>query len=283
MIYKFQIKLKELKLLHENRKMNFISGLEQNVTILVQTPANSEYAKNWPVSNIIVDKRESQLPRISNRILGTCTIPRNAEMGCTEFKSSIFDDVTPFEILMKEEFSDVNLVIGTNIIAVHQIILASHSDYLDNILNDHNKLKEYGINENLKIQEKFHFLDKTSIVLSEFSLESVTKMVHFLYSGELISEANGLEKLLILAKSLQMTFLESQILELQSQLCVNNDSHSKSKGFYNNSSLCLIQDGNVNIVAEDVQNSTDLSNASLITLRGLENLGSFQYMSNQLI
>ena len=46
------------------------------------------------------------------------------------FKSSIFDSASPFEVLMVEEFSDLNLVIGSNIIAVHQLVLASHSKLL---------------------------------------------------------------------------------------------------------------------------------------------------------
>ena len=52
------------------------------------------------------------------------------EMEPARFASSFFDSVTPFEVLMVEELSDVNLVIGSNIIAVHQIILAAHSTLL---------------------------------------------------------------------------------------------------------------------------------------------------------
>ena len=83
-------------------------------------------------------------------------------------------NVTPFEILTRNEFSDVNLVIGFNIIVVQQLILSPYSDYIDNIFNNHNKpryfsarlklwtwtkpnnkLKEYGINENFKLLEPF--------------------------------------------------------------------------------------------------------------------------------
>ena len=46
------------------------------------------------------------------------------------FKSSMFDSVTAFEVLMVDEFSDLNLVIGSHIIAVHQLVLASHSPLL---------------------------------------------------------------------------------------------------------------------------------------------------------
>ena len=53
--------------------------------------------------------------------------PVENEVIGARFKSSIFDSVTPFEVLMVEEFSDLNLVIGSHIIAVHQLILASHS------------------------------------------------------------------------------------------------------------------------------------------------------------
>ena len=190
--------------------MNFIRELDQNVTIIVQNSAEMD-DKKLPVLNEFLMSNSNSYNRV-NQIPGTTIqIPRNdlkprrnESNDKTEFRSSIFDDVTPFEILMREEYSDVNLVIGTNIIAVHQIILASHSNFLDNILNDHNKLKEYGINENIKFQERFHLLDKTSIVLSEFSLQAVTKMVHFLYSGELISDTNGLDELKILASTLQM-------------------------------------------------------------------------------
>ena len=52
---------------------------------------------------------------------------RKEETAGSLFKSSIFDSVTPFEVLMVEEFSDLNLVIGSHIIGVHQLILASHS------------------------------------------------------------------------------------------------------------------------------------------------------------
>ena len=52
---------------------------------------------------------------------------RKEETAGSVFKSSIFDSVTPFEVLMVEEFSDLNLVIGSHIIGVHQLILASHS------------------------------------------------------------------------------------------------------------------------------------------------------------
>jgi hypothetical protein len=46
------------------------------------------------------------------------------------FSSSIFDSVTPFSVLMVEELSDLNLVIGSHIIAVHQLVLAAHSQLL---------------------------------------------------------------------------------------------------------------------------------------------------------
>ena len=51
-------------------------------------------------------------------------------MEPARFTSSFFDSVTPFEVLMVEKLSDVNLMIGSNIIAVHQIILAAHSTLL---------------------------------------------------------------------------------------------------------------------------------------------------------
>ena len=53
--------------------------------------------------------------------------PRKEETIGPLFKSSIFDSVTPFEVLMVEEFSDLNLVIGSHIIGVHQLVLAAHS------------------------------------------------------------------------------------------------------------------------------------------------------------
>ena len=41
-----------------------------------------------------------------------------------EFRTPVFDSATPFEILMIEELSDVNLIIRGNIIAVHKLIHA---------------------------------------------------------------------------------------------------------------------------------------------------------------
>ena len=35
-------------------------------------------------------------------------------------RSTMFEGVTPFDILMRDEYSDMNLVIGVNIIAVHR-------------------------------------------------------------------------------------------------------------------------------------------------------------------
>ena len=243
------------------------------------------------MSNSNNHNRVNQIPGTTIQIPRNDLKPRRNESNDkTEFRSSIFDDVTPFEILMREEYSDVNLVIGTNIIAVHQIILASHSNFLDNILNDHNKLKEYGINENIKFQERFHLLDKTSIVLSEFSLQAVTKMVHFLYSGELISDTNGLDELKTLASTLQMTFLETQVLELESRLSVIDEANPHDStvtnvdlengvnfnfGTLNDLSIESNSDNNIILDESMGQDSDVLNNASFITLSGLENLGLF--------
>ena len=64
-------------------------------------------------------------PRKETHVMASA--PVEDEMIGTRFKSSVFDSVTPFEVLMVEEFSDLNLVIGSHIIAVHQLVLASHS------------------------------------------------------------------------------------------------------------------------------------------------------------
>jgi BTB/POZ domain len=38
---------------------------------------------------------------------------------------------------MREEFSDMNLVVGSHLIAVHQLVLSAHSHHLASLLNTH--------------------------------------------------------------------------------------------------------------------------------------------------
>ena len=262
--------------------MNFIHEIDKDVTTIVQ---NSSKILQQDMPNLDEMLLSNSSSCSQEKIYGM----ENSN-AMAEFKSSIFDNVIPFEILMREEFSDVNLVIGTNIIAVHQIILASHSNFLERILKDHNTLKEYGINENDKFRERLHLLDKTSVVLSEFSLEAVTKMVHFLYSGELISDSGGLGELKNLASALEMQFLETQVIELETRLSIEN----KNEGYAQNASDkdIIKKDRNIEFNLNDsdmnndgkVQNKVvlennsvpeadDLTNATFITLSGLENLG----------
>ena len=163
-----------------------------------------------------------------------------------EFKTPVFDNATPFEILMIEELSDVNLIIRGNIIGVHQLVLASHSQYLESILVEHNQLKETGAENSPSLH------NRTRLVLPDFSLESVTKMVHFLYSGELISDLAGLSELKSLAQTLQLPSLLSQVDELESRLSMKENT---SELFGDNFSSC-----------------DDINNASFITLSGLEHL-----------
>ena len=196
------------------------------------------------------------------------------------FKSSIFDEVTPFEILMREEYSDVNLVIGSNIIAVHQIILACHSSFLRQLFLEH-KIKDHGINEDTN-SDKIHHLDKISVILDDFTLETVTKIVHFLYSGELISQSEGLVELQTLASALQMTFLNNQVIELKSQLLkevklqfsTNDDSVQssannieQSEDFIEIPQESLCQDLEVHLAADE-------NASSFLTLGGIETLGT---------
>ena len=67
--------------------------------------------------------------KMQPNIAGVLVNQQNNEIS-SHFASSMFDSVTPFEVLMVEELSDLNLIIGTNIITVHQLILASHSSML---------------------------------------------------------------------------------------------------------------------------------------------------------
>ena len=130
----------------------------------------------------------------------------------------MFEGVTPFDILMRDEYSDMNLVIGVNIIAVHQLVLASHSSFLHEVLVEHNKhlLREAanGMQDNLQL------LDKPSLILPDASLESVTKMVHFLYSGELVSNFDGLKELRSLANNLKLSSLILHVEELEARFSV---------------------------------------------------------------
>ena len=175
---------------------------------------------------------------------------KTKEESIVDLRTPVFDNTTPFEILMIEEFSDVNLVIRGNIIAVHQLILASHSPYLEGMLVEHTDLKEPGVAEN---SPGLH--NRTRLMLPDFSLESVTKMVHFLYSGELISDLAGLSELKSLAETLAMPSLSSQVAELEKRLALDENLSEDSQLFGENFSSC-----------------DDINNASFITLSGLEHL-----------
>ena len=168
-----------------------------------------------------------------------------------EFGSTLFEGATPFDILMRDEFSDMNLVIGTNIIAVHQLVLASHSSFLHQILGEHNKHLLRG-DEGVD-RKCLQLLDKTSLILPDFSLESVTKMVHFLYSGELVSDFHGLQELKILSQNLQLPSLILHVEELLARLSLNaGEEVTEADIIFNN--------------------CEDINNASFITLSGLETL-----------
>ena len=166
-------------------------------------------------------------------------------------RSTLFEGVTPFDILMRDEYSDMNLVIGVNIIAVHQLVLASHSSFLHKVLVDHNKHFLRGAANG--IQDSLQLLDKTSLILADASVESVTKMVHFLYSGELVSNLDGLKELRILADNLQLPSLMLHVEELEARLSLNAGE----------------QITEADIIAN---NCDDINNASFITLSGLETL-----------
>ena len=163
----------------------------------------------------------------------------------------MFEGVTPFDILMRDEYSDMNLVIGVNIIAVHQLVLASHSSFLHEVLVEHNKhlLREAanGMQDNLQL------LDKPSLILPDASLESVTKMVHFLYSGELVSNFDGLKELRSLANNLKLSSLILHVEELEARLSLNAGEEITEADIISN-------------------NCDDINNASFITLSGLETL-----------
>jgi hypothetical protein len=44
------------------------------------------------------------------------------------------------QVLMREEFSDLNLVVGRNLIAVHQLVLGAHSSQVALVLLQQNRL-----------------------------------------------------------------------------------------------------------------------------------------------
>ena len=166
-------------------------------------------------------------------------------------RSTLFEGVTPFDILMRDEFSDMNLVIGGNIIAVHQLVLASHSSFLHEVLVEHNKHFLRGAPNG--VQDSFQLLDKTSLILPYASLESVTKMVHFLYSGELVSNLDGLKELRSLADNLHLPSLLLHVEELEARLSLNAGEEITEADIISN-------------------NCEDINNASFITLSGLETL-----------
>jgi hypothetical protein len=69
---------------------------------------------------------------------------------------------------MREEFSDLNLVVGSNMIAAHQLVLAAHSAQLAHLLAAHTQV---GIYQNIQVADTSQLLDKTSLVLAGFSLQ----------------------------------------------------------------------------------------------------------------
>ena len=172
-----------------------------------------------------------------------------------KFRRCIFDGVLPFDVLMREEFSDVNLVVGSSVIAAHGLVLAAHSSLLHTILGDREAT------EPRQQETVLHLADKTSLALHGFSLESVTKMVHFLYSGELISDLAGLSELRSLALTLHLPSLLLHIEELHSRLSASvQEAFCPTPGDFSEEA---------DIIAN---NCDDINNASFITLGALENL-----------
>lgn len=122
-------------------------------------------------------------------------------------------------------------------------------------------------------------LDRSALVLPECSLEAVTKMVHFLYSGELVSDQTGLAELSSLATSLQLPHLASQISVLQARLRHSGveDAEPKDAGY---AEVQMERDGSpenldaVETVENGLETCDEINNASFITLGGLENLGT---------
>ena len=136
---------------------------------------------------------------------------------------------------MREEISDVNIIIGNNIIRAHQLVLASHSSYLETVLSQVSS----GDQET-----------EVGLSLSMWSLESVTSMMHFLYSGQMLCQVTGLTELLSLAHTLQLRGMITQLEQLQTSL-VSTPAHT---------------------VVSEMINNDDINNASFITLTGLDNL-----------
>ena len=167
-------------------------------------------------------------------------------------RNTLFEGVTPFDILMRDEFSDINLVIGVNIIAAHQLVLASHSSFLHEVMVEHNRHLLRGVANGIQ-DDKLQLLDKPSLILPDSSLEAVTKMVHFLYSGELVSNLDGLKELRNLANNLKLSSLLLHVEELDARLSLNAREEITE----------------ADIIAN---NCDDINNASFITLSGLETL-----------
>lgn len=158
-----------------------------------------------------------------------------------ELKSPLFDDVAPFDILMREEFSDVRLHVGDQSIAVHQLVLAAHSPLLERMFSGHN---------NVDTDQ-----EPVSLSLAEVEMITVTKMVEFLYSGQLLTDKDSLCPLLSLATRLQLWPLATQIEELQARLAQQDIIREETE-----------------VVKEEAITNDDLNNASFMSLSGLDNL-----------
>jgi hypothetical protein len=48
------------------------------------------------------------------------------------------------QVLMREEFSDLNLVVGRNLIAVHQLVLGAHSSQVALVFSNVSISQRYG-------------------------------------------------------------------------------------------------------------------------------------------
>ncbi|XP_023333558.1 zinc finger protein 2 homolog isoform X3 [Eurytemora carolleeae] len=138
--------------------------------------------------------------------------PDSRDSVCVQ--SYMFQNGQAYNIMMQEQCADLNIIVEQSIIRVDQLVLAAHSSLLEHMLKDLQVdiWPEIGRSRdhNLGKEEP-----KISLILPLVSLSIMTRIVHFLYSGELMYNKSELKEMREIADILKLRFLIQQLQELE--------------------------------------------------------------------
>jgi len=125
----------------------------------------------------------------------------------------------PFHLLFQESLHliDLTLVVDSCSIGVHQLILAAHSELLADLL------------QNIEVEGA----EQAFLVLPSFSMGVVTKVVNFLYSGELVYEAGDLKEMKELVNLLKLRFLSVKLNELLLDITPSENTSTRQTNLLN--------------------------------------------------